>query len=73
MRLTPDEEIAFLAAMRGETPEPAPAPHVWKPDAPVIDMQANNPTGMTEAEIRRLQNMAATHGGDHNGISRAAK
>ncbi|SMY03744.1 hypothetical protein BSP239C_03605 [Brevibacterium sp. 239c] len=73
MRLSEAEERAFLAAMRGETPKPAPAPHVWKPDAPVIDMQANNPTGMSHAEWERLQNMAATHGGDHNGITRATR
>lgn len=79
MQFTPEDEAALLALFRGDGPkpltdpteppepvEPTPAPvepHVWT-DAPVIDMQANNPTGTPEAEIRRRQNMARSFGGD---------
>lgn len=89
MRFTEEEESELLRLFRGDGPEPLidptdppepvepepepPAPHVWKPDAPVIDMQGNTPKGMSHAEWERLQNMARTHGGDHNGISRARK
>lgn len=88
MQFTPEDEAALLALFRGDGPKPLtdpteptepveptpapPEPHVWT-DAPVIDMQANNPTGLSHAEWERLQNMARTHGGDHNGISRARK
>lgn len=79
MQFTPEDEAALLALFRGDGPKPLtdpteptepveptpapPEPHVWT-DAPVIDMQANNPTGTPEAEIRRRQNMARSFGGD---------
>lgn len=69
MRLTPEEEQQLLAAFRGEQPPetPTPEPHVWV-EAPVINGQAKTPTGSSQAEIERSQNLSRLFGGDKDGI-----